>query len=656
MDSREHNEQKTRIQLADEALENRDYIRALRYYRDAVQLEPYNHRILINLGFCYARTNNFSEAKNCFETALQLQPDNRVAKQNLSRIKSVKTRNILGSEKKSVRIRPEEMVFIRYMQWGSELIKKKNYFSALQFYREASGIHPDFVEPYKRIGYCYAKLHNYHEAAEAFEDALHIYQDDPISLDCLTRCKQRLVGYSTRMPETDKSHESGIKEEKTPFMQKPKTGDDSITEAETTSSDITSSSVAVRDNTKQKATDSSVLSPEPEPKPFASKMSDDDLVNAILSHYTDERSEDAKPSPETGHDITKQETTDSSVLSSGQESKQNQIPSKTSDDDLVNAILSQYTNGKSEDAKPSPETDHDITKQETIDSSALSSGQESKQNQISSKTSDDDLVAAILAQHADEISEDITQPETEKAVTPKQSIETDMIDAVDQTENQVIPEEIKKRRNVNLTDEQMDALRELGNIGASHAATTLSTMLNTPIMLEVPEISIDNFNTINTKLEQEDAALVYFKMEGEISDAGYVVLHVPKESVIQMTSIMLGLPPDLNRELDEMDESALNEIGNIMVSAFLDGTAELLGIIMLPSPPRILFDKPKKLFNLIIEESNISYESVVFFKTEMQCDTYELTCNILMLPNPPVLHDIIKMLEQLIEDSLNSGN
>ena len=38
--------------------------------------------------------------------------------------------------------------------------------------------------------------------------------------------------------------------------------------------------------------------------------------------------------------------------------------------------------------------------------------------------------------------------------------------------------------------------------------------------------------------------------------------------------------------MNEMDESAINEIGNIMVSAFLDGTAELLGIIMLPSPPR----------------------------------------------------------------------
>jgi chemotaxis protein CheY-P-specific phosphatase CheC len=140
-------------------------------------------------------------------------------------------------------------------------------------------------------------------------------------------------------------------------------------------------------------------------------------------------------------------------------------------------------------------------------------------------------------------------------------------------------------------------------------------------------------------------------MEGQMAKAGYVILHVPRESVVQMTSIMLGMPIEPNRDLNEMDESAINEIGNIMVSAFLDGTAELLGIIMLPSPPRTLFDFPKKVFDLIIQESNILYDNVVFFRTELICDEHELNLNIIMLPNPPVLQEIVRMLEQIIEDS-----
>ena len=52
---------------------------------------------------------------------------------------------------------------------------------------------------------------------------------------------------------------------------------------------------------------------------------------------------------------------------------------------------------------------------------------------------------------------------------------------------------------------------------------------------------------------------------------------------MRLTNTMLGLT-DENRPLNEMDESALIEVGNIMVSAFLDATAELLGFIMLPVP------------------------------------------------------------------------
>ncbi|MBN1167131.1 MAG: tetratricopeptide repeat protein [Methanospirillaceae archaeon] len=572
MDSVTQNEQRTRIRLADEALENRDYIRALRYYRDAVQNEPYNQRILINLGFCYARTNNYTEAKRCFETALQVEPDNRVAKQNLSRINTVRQKKRKGTGRIAPRIPPEELVFIRYMQWGSELIKKGNYYSALQFFREASGIHPDFVEPYKRIGYCFAKLHNYKEAVLAFEDALLIFPDDPVALDCLERCKDRMVGdYRGSIP------------------QKPELP---VYEA----------------------------APEPVPIPFIA-MEPDETEETTLS-----------PVP--------QEESDFEIFP---------VDTDIGDKDSLPLESAEAVPPEVEAAVPASIEVAEIPAPEPVQ----------EEEKPKPAMSDDDLIAAILSQYADEIPAE--KPAEEQEPSPEEKIDGGVVpderDRDEQQTQETVPRENNKERHyVELTDDQMDALRELGNIGASHAATTLSTMLNTPIMMNVPEISINDIGIVNTKLEQEDAALVYFRMEGEISDAGYVVLHVPKESVIQMTSIMLGLPPDLSRNLDEMDESALNEIGNIMVSAFLDGTAELLGIIMLPSPPRILFDKPEKLFALIIEESNISYQSVVFFKTEMQCDEYELTCNILMLPNPPVLHEIIRMLEKLIEDSLEQSS
>ena len=121
-----------------------------------------------------------------------------------------------------------------------------------------------------------------------------------------------------------------------------------------------------------------------------------------------------------------------------------------------------------------------------------------------------------------------------------------------------------------LTDVQADALQELGNIGAAHAATTLSTMLSANVTMSVPEIKMIDISEIYKYVGDEVAALVLFQINGEVKHGGYLLLYIAKNSVVRLTNAMLG-QTDENRELNEMDESALLEVGNIMVSAFLDG-------------------------------------------------------------------------------------
>jgi chemotaxis protein CheC len=137
-----------------------------------------------------------------------------------------------------------------------------------------------------------------------------------------------------------------------------------------------------------------------------------------------------------------------------------------------------------------------------------------------------------------------------------------------------------------LTALQTDALGELGNIGAAHAATTLSQMLMSQIEMDIPEVSIVDISRFYSVIADECAALVVFQITGETHGQGYIVLYMPQKSAVCLTNTMLGMN-DMDREINEMDQSALIEVGNIMVSAFLDATAELLGIVMLPSPPSV---------------------------------------------------------------------
>jgi len=140
-----------------------------------------------------------------------------------------------------------------------------------------------------------------------------------------------------------------------------------------------------------------------------------------------------------------------------------------------------------------------------------------------------------------------------------------------------------------LSTVQADAIQELGNIGAAHAATTLSQMLGSSVEMSVPAIKAIDISELGTYMGEEAAALVAFELQGDIPHGGYIVFYISRESAIRLTNTMLGLT-EMNRPMNEMDESALLEVGNIMVSAFLDATAELLGFVMLPSPPALTVD------------------------------------------------------------------
>ncbi len=203
-----------------------------------------------------------------------------------------------------------------------------------------------------------------------------------------------------------------------------------------------------------------------------------------------------------------------------------------------------------------------------------------------------------------------------------------------------------------ITDQQADELRELGNIGAAHAATTLSTMLNTFITIRVPEIILVNLSSLQDYLDDSKAAMVVFKIQGQIKSEGYLLLHIPESSSIRLTNIMLGLT-DVNRVMDDMDMSALNEIGNIMTSAFLDACATLLSIIMIPSPPSLVIDMPHAALETIIATQEIEddLDQVVLFRTELKCAEYEIIANIILLPGKNLLKELFVRMENVIASS-----
>jgi chemotaxis protein CheC len=195
---------------------------------------------------------------------------------------------------------------------------------------------------------------------------------------------------------------------------------------------------------------------------------------------------------------------------------------------------------------------------------------------------------------------------------------------------------------------QSDAIQELGNIGAAHAATTLSQMLGSTIEMSVPAVTVVDLSHLADYMGEESAAMVAFELQGDIPHGGYILFYITRESAIRMTNTMLGLT-EINRPLSEMDESALLEVGNIMVSAFLDATAELLGFVMLPSPPSLTIDMAHAAMQSLIAQMQEETNEVLLFSTELTCEEYKVDSDIIMMPERSTLNKIIELLENLMK-------
>lgn len=201
-----------------------------------------------------------------------------------------------------------------------------------------------------------------------------------------------------------------------------------------------------------------------------------------------------------------------------------------------------------------------------------------------------------------------------------------------------------------LTEGQCDALRELGNIGAAHAATVLSQMLNCQVEMTVPEIQLVDVSRIYSFIGDEIAVLIAFQIQGELGNGGYILLHLPEKGALRLVNTLLG-QGDGERAMDEMDRSTITEIGNIMVSSFLDATATLLGIVMLPSPPQLALDMPHAVIQTLLTGEGIDIDEIVLFRTELYSQERMISSNLMLLPNPPMLWEILGLLDGLLQPS-----
>ncbi len=168
-----------------------------------------------------------------------------------------------------------------------------------------------------------------------------------------------------------------------------------------------------------------------------------------------------------------------------------------------------------------------------------------------------------------------------------------------------------------VTQFQLDALREIGNIGSGNAATALSTLLQRRIDMSVPKVWAVPFEQVSDIVGQLDMpqAVIYVKVEGEAS--GKAVFFFPVESAEIVVHALFGTSEPMDLYTDEMAQSALKEVGNILVSSFLVALTQFSGIPLQPSVPALAVDMIGAILDAIFLEEGTLDDTVLFIDTQL---------------------------------------
>src|SRR5687767_15638129 len=138
-----------------------------------------------------------------------------------------------------------------------------------------------------------------------------------------------------------------------------------------------------------------------------------------------------------------------------------------------------------------------------------------------------------------------------------------------------------------LSPARLDALKEVANIGAGHAATALSLMTGARIMIDVPTVNVAPLDEIIPGIADADSQIVSVLMEMHGSLIGHTLLALPLATGRRLADLMLRRERRPGGILDVLEESALKEAGNILGGAYMTALSEFLGMTLLPSPPRL---------------------------------------------------------------------
>lgn len=191
---------------------------------------------------------------------------------------------------------------------------------------------------------------------------------------------------------------------------------------------------------------------------------------------------------------------------------------------------------------------------------------------------------------------------------------------------------------------ELDIIREIGSIGTGSAATALSSFLNRTIRMTIPEVSVLDLEEAIQRIgtPEEGIAAVLVRMSGEMD--GIMLFLLKLDFINEVLSHILEERTKDYSELEEMEISALTEIGNIMISTYINALSTLAQVNISLSVPAISVDMLGGILSVPMVEMGYQTDKMLMITGNFIINGKKLDSDLLMLPDIQSLNHLMEKL------------
>ncbi|GAB3668788.1 chemotaxis protein CheC [Halopiger thermotolerans] len=185
---------------------------------------------------------------------------------------------------------------------------------------------------------------------------------------------------------------------------------------------------------------------------------------------------------------------------------------------------------------------------------------------------------------------------------------------------------------------KLSFINEMAKVGTNGVADNMSKLTGQDAQMEVTKTNFVDVDDIQSQLD--DGKRVGVRVRLLNPPHGHILILFPEASAKKITAIMLDdVVDDMSDVSGKMARSAVEEMGNMMASGFIDGWADVLGRVIDIAAPQLVYAPTE---DIVTRTAGLGDDDLaLFFDSDLSVPSYQIEAEIYAFPD---LEEFVEMV------------